>query len=377
MNEVRVLVVDDEPVTRIITDKVLQAQGFTVRSAESAEAAFALLAEDFRPDLILLDVVMPGLDGYETLAALRREPVTSTIPVIFVTALDAPVDVELGLKLGAADYISKPIHPAVVRARVRTQLENKWARDLLRDQNAWLEAEIGRRMHDNELIQDVSLHTLASLGELRDNETGEHLRRTQAYVALVVGALNRNPAYGPLLEGDKGKAIIRAAPLHDIGKVGIPDHILRKPGRLTAAEFDIIKTHSAIGGEAIELAIDRVISSDQSPLAGDHGALNFLAIAAQIARGHHERWDGRGYPDGLAGDAIPLPARIMALADVYDALISKRVYKEAMPHAEAVALILDGRGEHFDPVIVDVFEELHEQFSDVGQRYRDKTPPTA
>lgn len=371
-----ILVVDDQAENRAVLADVLESE-YQVCVATSGEQALSIAAREPRPDLILLDVVMPGLDGYETLAALRQEPATRSIPVIFVTALDAPLDVELGLTLGAADYISKPIQPAVVRARVHTQLENKWARDVLRDQNAWLEAEVGRRMHDNELIQDVSLHALASLGELRDNETGEHLRRTQAYVALVVSALSRHPAYGPLLEGDKGKAIVRAAPLHDIGKVGIPDQILRKPGRLTAEEFNIIKTHSAIGGEAIEQAIDRVISSDQSPLAGDHGALNFLAIAAQIAHGHHERWDGLGYPDGLAGEAIPLPARIMALADVYDALISKRVYKEAMPHSEAVALILDGRGEHFDPVIVDVFVELHEQFLAVSQRYRDKTPSSA
>jgi putative two-component system response regulator len=362
------LIVDDQPENLAVLGDLLEPH-YRVRVASSGEHALRVAASEPRPDLILLDVMMSGMDGYAVLTALRDEPSTCDIPVIFVTARDAALDEEHGLEMGAADYITKPIRPAIVLARVRTQLENKQARDLLKDQNAWLSAEVDRRMHDNELIQDASLHALAVLAETRDTDTGNHLRRTQAYVELLVESLAKNPAYAPHLAGGKARAIVRAAPLHDIGKVGIPDHILLKPSGLTPDEYSVIQSHSHIGGEAIDVAMRRVLPSDRLPLPSDNAALSFLAVAGLIARWHHERWDGSGYPDHLAGEAIPLPARIMAVADVYDALITPRVYKHAISHAAAVEIIRTERSRQFDPLLADLFLELHEQFAEVATRF--------
>jgi putative two-component system response regulator len=362
-----VLVVDDQPENLAVLCDLLEPY-YHVIAATSGRRALQLAASASPPDLILLDVVMPEMDGYAVLVELRRQPATQGIPVIFVTALDADLDEEHGLKLGAADYITKPIRPAIVLARVLTQLENKQARDLLKDRNTWLAAEVDRRMHDNELIQNASLYALAVLAETRDTDTGDHLDRTQSYVGLLVEALRRHPDYAAQLAGDLPRSVVRASLLHDIGKVGIPDQVLRKPGKLTPEEYAIIQTHSLIGGEAIDIAMRRVQAADSSPLAGDNAALTFLVVASQIARWHHERWDGTGYPDKLAAEAIPLPARIMAIADVYDALITPRVYKPAFPHAEAVEIIRAGRGTQFDPQLVDLFLELNEQFAGIARR---------
>jgi len=364
------LIVDDQPENLAVLGDLLEPH-YRVIVATTGRRALQLAAAEPPPDLILLDVSMPEMDGYEVLTHLRHDPRTRDIPVIFVTTRDAELEEEHGLKLGAADYIAKPIRPAIVLARVLTQLENKQARDLLKNQNAWLAAEVDRRMHDNELIQDASVHALAVLAETRDSDTGNHLNRTQAYVRLLVEALSRHPAYAEQLAGDRTKSIVRAAPLHDIGKVGIPDHILRKPGKLSAEEFAIIQGHSRIGGEALDIAICRVMDADDSPLAGDNSCLAFLVTAAMIARWHHERWDGTGYPDRLAGEAIPLPARIMALADVYDALITPRIYKPPLAHTEAVEIIRAGRGTQFDPNLVQVFEGLHESFARIALQFRE------
>ncbi len=364
------LIVDDQPENLAVLSDLLEPH-YAVRAATSGERALQLAAHAPPPDLILLDVMMPGMDGYAVLTALRRDPATQDIPVIFITALDAALDEEYGLKLGAADYITKPIRPAIVLARVLTQLENKQARDLLKNRNDWLAAEVDRRMHDNELIQDASLHALAVLAETRDTDTGNHIQRTQSYVALLVESLGREADCAAQLAGDLARSIVRAAPLHDIGKVGIPDHILRKPGKLTTEEYRVIQAHSHIGGDAIEVAMRRVKEADHSPLAGDTAALSFLVVAAQIARWHHERWDGAGYPDRLAGEAIPLPARIMAVADVYDALVTPRVYKSAMPHAQAVELIRAERGKQFDPRLVDLFVSRHDRFAAIASRFGD------
>ena len=365
------LIVDDQPENLAVLGDLLEPH-YRVIAATSGRRALQLAASESPPDLILLDVTMPEMDGYAVLTRLREDPTTRDIPVVFVTARDADLDEEHGLTLGAADYITKPIRPAIVLARVLTQLENKQARDLLKNQNTWLTAEVDRRMHDNELIQNASLYALAVLAETRDNDTGNHLNRTQAYVGLLVESLGRHPDYADQLPGELAKSIVRAAPLHDIGKVGIPDQILNKPGKLTPEEYAIIQSHSRIGGEAIDLAMRRVRSADRSPLAGDNAALAFLVVAGTIARSHHERWDGAGYPDRLAAAAIPLPARIMAVADVYDALISPRIYKPALPHTEAVAIIRAGRGAQFDPGLVDVFEGLHERFAEIAIEYGDK-----
>ncbi|MGH8807815.1 MAG: HD-GYP domain-containing protein, partial [Noviherbaspirillum sp.] len=259
------------------------------------------------------------------------------------------------------DYITKPISLPVVEARVRTHLQNKAARDFLQDQNAFLESEVNKRVRELAMIQDVTILAMASLAETRDNETGGHIRRTQHYVRRLALALRDHPRFASLLTDDAIELIYKSAPLHDIGKVGIPDAILLKPGRLTAEEFEIMKTHTTLGRDAI-LAAEKQLNAPDS----------FLRFAREIAYSHQEKWDGSGYPEGLAGDAIPVSARLMALADVYDALISKRVYKPAFPHEKAVAIIAEGRGKHFDPDMVDAFIAIADDFLDIAGRFADE-----
>jgi len=365
-----VLIVDDQPENLVILGELLQTR-YRVKVANSGERALRVAASLPVPDLILLDVGMPDLDGYQVLERLRGNPQTRDIPVVFVTARDTASDEEKGLQSGAADYITKPINPLVALARVQTQLENKRARDWLSDQNAFLEAEVLRRMHDNEMVQNASLHALAILAETRDSDTGRHIHRTQAYVQVLAQALRNDASLQASLSDEQMKMIVRAAPLHDIGKVGIPDHILRKAGRLTPEEFEIIKTHSRIGGDAIALAIARVREADNSVYAADAYPLAFLEVARQIALWHHERWDGQGYPDQLAGDAIALAARIMSIADVFDAVTSKRIYKEACPVEEAFRVIEAGSGTQFDPLLATMFLRLRPEIEAIAARLSD------
>jgi putative two-component system response regulator len=359
MTQPTILIVDDSPENLSVLGELLR-DDYRVRAANSGAAALRLAALAPTPDLIVLDVMMPGMDGYEVLKRLRADPATSDVPVIFATSLDAAEDEELGLKLGAVDYITKPLRPAVVLARLATHLELKRARDALQAQNTDLEAQVQARMGENLVIQNVSILALAHLAEIRDSETGNHLRRTQAYVRCLASGLREHPRFAAELDDQKVDLLAKSAPLHDIGKVGIPDHILRKPGKLTSAEWEVMKTHAALGAEAIEDA-EREVEQK----------VEFLDIAKQIARHHHERWDGTGYPDGLAGDAIPFSARLMALADVFDALISRRVYKEPFPVEQARTMIVEQRGQHFDPDICDAFAASFVEFCAIADRYAD------
>ncbi|MCA0184487.1 MAG: response regulator [Proteobacteria bacterium] len=374
LNQATILLVDDTKENLSVIGQILRPR-YHVRVANSGPRALQVVLTPPRPDLILLDVMMPEMDGYQVLQALRTDPQLRDIPVIFVTALNADDDEERGLALGAVDYVTKPVKPALLLARIHAQLELKQARDRLADQNAYLDAEVHRRMAENDLIKDLSLMTLASLAEKRDNETGNHLFRTQAYVEILMEHLAGHPRFAAAL-ADKAycQRIAKAAPLHDIGKVGIPDAILLKPGKLTAEEFAIMKKHAEIGADTLGEAIQRV-RMVQAQVTGDDAygslSLEFLETAQQIAGGHHEKWDGSGYPYGLAGDAIPLPARLMALADVFDALISRRHYKDAFPLEQTVAIIREGRGLHFDPDIVDAFLSCVEHFKRIADHYAD------
>jgi putative two-component system response regulator len=354
------LVVDDVPANLTVLHELLQPQ-HRVRIAKSGPRALQLARMEPLPDLILLDVMMPGMDGFEVLARLREHPVTRAIPVIFVTAREDAHDEERGLDLGAADYITKPFNPIVVLARVRTQLELQRARRVLADQNASLESEVARRMAENERIQAITIHALARLAEKRDGDTGNHLRRTQEYVRLLARQLQR-AADGPHRPTDADvEALAKSAPLHDIGKVAIPDHILRKPGPLTPEEWTVMRTHAREGRDALEQA------------ERDLGApVPFLRFAKEIAEHHHEHWDGTGYPDGLRGKQIPLSARMMALADVFDALTCARCYKAAMSTTAARDAIVAERGRHFDPAVVDAFVACFEAFEEVARRLRDE-----
>jgi putative two-component system response regulator len=356
-----VLVVDDTADNLIVMSELL-SDLYRTKVANSGERALRVAATEPKPDLILLDVTMPGIDGHEVCRRLKRDSATRDIPVMFLTARSSPEDERLGLDLGALDYITKPISPPVVLARVRNHLQLKQLADMQRDHNAFLEAEVSRRTSDLRAIQDVTIVAMASLAETRDNETGNHIRRTQNYVRALGERLAAHPKFAEFLTPETIELLYKSAPLHDIGKVGIPDAILLKPAKLTPAEFEIMKTHAALGRDAISIAEERMGSSQGS----------FLRFAREIAYGHHEKWDGTGYPEALAGDAIPTSARLMALADVYDALICRRVYKPPFPHEQAVQLILHGRGTHFDPDITDCFAELAPRFSEIAVAFADE-----
>ena len=368
-----VLLVDDAKENLTTIGQILRPF-YHVRVANSGLRALQAVRTEPRPDLILLDVMMPMIDGYQVLQSLRAQTDLHDIPVIFVTALDADDDEEHGLSLGAVDYVTKPVKPALLLARVHAQIELKHARDRLANQNAFLDAEVRRRMSENELIKDLSLFALATLAEKRDNETGNHLRRTQAYVEVLMEHLLTHPRFArALADPNQRQRIAKAAPLHDIGKVGIPDAILLKPGKLTPEEFEIMKTHARIGADAIAEAISHAkeMESQSSAKADNALSLEFLETAQEIAGGHHEKWNGSGYPRGLAGDDIPLSARLMALADVFDALISRRHYKNAFPIDRALQIIGEGRGVHFDPDVVDAFMAQVDRFTAIAYRYVD------
>jgi putative two-component system response regulator len=355
-----VLIVDDQPENLGILSELLRTADYQVKAARSGKAALRYATVTPRPDLILLDVMMPELDGYQVLERLRGDPQTCDIPVIFLTALGDSTDEEQGLALGASDYITKPIRPAVVLARVRAQIEAKRARDWAKEQNQFLESEVARRTAENQLIQAVSIRALAHLAEIRDPETGFHILRTQAYVRLLAAHLQNHGSYSGILAPRYSELLTLSAPLHDIGKVGIPDHILLKPGKLNGDEWEIMKTHTRLGAEAIEMA-ERDIERP----------VEFLALAKEIARWHHERWDGNGYPDGLKGEAIPLSARIMALADAFDAIICPRVYKPSIGFAQAQDIIAANSGGQFDPEACGVFLAHFHDFQAIAQRYHD------
>jgi len=352
------LIVDDEPTNLAILNIHLSKE-YKVRAANSGLRTLEMASLEPRPDLILLDVMMPGMDGYDVIKRLKDSPVTQDIPVIFLTALDAEEQERKGLELGAVDYITKPIKPVVMLARVKAQLTLKFAQDFLHNKNDFLEAEIERRMAENQVIQNVSIRALAHLAETRDPETGEHIKRTQSYIEVLAKQLQHHSRFSDMLTEHYISLLIKSAPLHDIGKVGIPDNVLLKPGPLNEDEWAIMRTHAEIGGHAIELAENDI-----------HQPVEFLTLAKEIAHWHHERWDGRGYPDGLAGDDIPISARFMALADVFDAITSKRVYKDAIPLDEARDIIIAGRGQHFDPDIVDAFLARFNEFTEIYLRFQ-------
>jgi len=355
-----VLVVDDTPDNITLMSSLLKDL-YKVKIANNGEKALKIAASDKPPDLILLDIMMPEMDGYEVITRLKADERTREIPVIFLTAKVEVEDEKRGLELGAVDYITKPISPPIVLARVRNHLDLKIARDFLKDKNKHLEEEVRQRTREVAAVQDVTIHAMASLAETRDNETGNHIRRTQWYVKLIAEKIRHLPRFKAELDNDKTiDLLFKSAPLHDIGKVGIPDRILLKPGRFEADEFELMKGHAKLG-------FDAIVSAEQS-LDLD---LPFLAVAKEIAYSHQEKWDGSGYPEGLSGDDIPVAARIMAIADVYDALVSRRVYKEGMPHEKALGIIVEGKGSHFDPDIVDAFLEIADECRAIADRYRD------
>ncbi len=354
-----VLVVDDSPENLELMGGLL-GDLYRVKVANSGSRALKILESDVLPDLILLDVMMPDLSGWDVCRTIKSTKRFAEIAVIFLTAKTSHEDEKLGFDLGAVDYISKPINPATLLSRVNTHLSLKRLSDVLRHRNHVLKDEIEKGVQEIRAVQEATIYAMASLAETRDNETGNHIRRTQHYVKTLAQTLRTHPRFSHYLTDEQIEMLYMSAPLHDIGKVGIPDHILLKPGRLDAAEFEIMKTHTTLGYQSILSATERV-----------SGGSGFLTCAMEIALSHQEKWDGSGYPKGLSGDEIPISARLMAVADVYDALISERYYKKAFSHETAVGIILEGRGSHFDPDVAEAFNAIQAEFLEIAKKFSD------
>jgi putative two-component system response regulator len=352
-----ILVVDDAPENIYLLNAILHPH-YQVKAATSGAQALELTAQS-RPDLILLDVMMPEMNGYEVCQRLKSSNLTRQIPIIFVTALNEAVDESKGFEVGAVDYITKPVNGAVVRARVKTHL-------MLYDQNRALEEKVRERTEELANTQEATIIGFATLAEFRNQETGAHIMRTQNYVRLLAHTLSTHPHFSDYLNPDTVELLYKSAPLHDIGKIAIPDNILLKPARLTVSEYEIIKQHATYGLHALTRA-EQALGSTKS---------SFLRLAKEIAYSHHEHWDGSGYPLGLTGEAIPISGRLMALADVYDALVSERVYKQAFTHEKAVHMIVNDSGRQFDPLIVEAFFVLQGMFLNINQSITDLTGST-
>lgn len=294
------------------------------------------------PDLILLDINMPDMDGYETLSRIKKNNKLDNIPVILISELDNINDDFRGFELGAVDIVSKHI-PQLIINRVKLHLEiTEYKNDL--------EEKVREKTEVIEHLQDVMMFAIAELVECRDENTGGHIKRTANYMKILLDEIVKSGLYSDILTSDYVRDIIRSAPLHDVGKIGINDATLLKAGRLDDAEFEYMKNHAELGGQTIKKMINET------------NVESFLYIAKDMAHYHHEKWDGSGYPRGLKGKEIPISARIMAIADVYDALTTKRPYKEAFSHEKALEIILEGKGKSFDPEIIEIFEKIHHKF---------------
>ncbi len=351
-----VLVVDDTVANIRILDDLLRSD-YTVRVATNGPTALRLAVTQPHPDIVLLDIMMPEMDGYEVCRRLKADERTRTIPVVFITAMGNEEHEARGLDLGAVDFIAKPFQPRLVRARVANHVA-------LKKYNDELNLLVKERTKELYLSRSVTVECLASVVETRDNETGAHVRRTQHGVEILARRLRRTHPETWGHDDDTIELFRVCAPLHDVGKVGIPDSILRKPGKLTESEFNEMKKHTTLGYQTLSWAEKRM---------GGHN--DFLRLGALIAYTPHERWDGKGYPRGLSGEDIPQVGRLMALADVYDALISKRVYKPAFDHETARRIIVEGGGTQFDPLVVEAFLQEEENFQSLMTTYPDEDIP--
>lgn len=343
----QILIVDDMPANLEYAIALLQDK-YQVAAAKSGAKALAYLSKN-KPDLILLDVKMPEMDGFETIEKIKSDPETAKIPVIFLTA-DRDVQTELrGLKIGAVDFISKPFEPAIMLSRIEMQIE-------LNDYRTNLEQVIKEKTAVIERMLDIISISLAELVESRDDTTGGHLKNTTDYFRILVEHMRSKPKYKSILTDDYMRNLYRAAPLHDIGKIAIDDAVLRKESGLDKNEFEYMKSHSVIGARTFDHILNTMESESES--LNMNNEIEFIKVAREMALYHHEKWCGTGgYPAGIAGEDIPLPARMLTLPDVYDALTSKRPYKEPFSHKKAMEIISQGRGVLFDPEITDIFLE--------------------
>ncbi|WP_024333975.1 response regulator [Desulfotignum balticum] len=353
-----IMVVDDTPDNLALMGEMLFGRGYRVLELASGKQALKAIKK-CRPDLILLDVQMPDMDGFEVCRQIKEDDRFRQIPVIFVSA-HKEIDIRLkALNGGGIDFISKPFQELEVLARVEIQLKVQQLQRRLARQNSHLENLVKKKVKDVYASQLATIKAVTKLAECRDDQTGCHIERTREFCGLLAGKLGEDSCYAHCISDDFINHIYHAAPLHDIGKVSIADNILLKPGKLTPEEFEKIKTHTVLGAETLE------------SVRRNYPENGFINMGIEIARSHHERWDGKGYPDGLSGEKIPLSARIMAVADVYDALRSRRPYKQPFSHEKACAIIQKDAGTHFDPAVVAAFVSLESSFADLWERLND------
>ena len=357
LSKCTVLVVDDTEANIDILVAALDSE-YEVSVAMDGESALEAVDSE-PPDIILLDIMMPEMDGYEVCRLLKSNSKTRNIPIIFLTAMSEIQDKATGFELGAVDYITKPFEILEVKARVKTHLALMLARRELANQNVILEEKVKERTKELTVTQDVIIFSMALMAEYRDPVTGGHIKRTQNYVKALAEHLKHHEKFCNFLNNNTIELLYKSAPLHDIGKVAVRDEILLNPGKLLDEGFDKMKKHATYGKDAILAAENKL------------GNTSFLRFAWEIAYTHHEKWDGTGYPQGLKGDEIPISGRLMAIADVYDAYISKRPYKSPYPHEDAVKLILKNKGKHFDPDMVDAFIEIEKTFKTIAQKFAD------
>lgn len=341
MKTKHILVIDDSVTNLKLAEKTLKPF-YKVSLLISGAQTLKFLSKN-KPDLILLDIDMPDMDGYETLSKIRENQDLDNIPVIFLTSISDSEGEVKGFELGAVDVITKPFIPQSMLSRIKMHLE-------LSGYKNDLENKVYEKTEMIEHLQDVMMLSLAELVECRDENTGGHVKRTAEYVRILTEEIVDSELYSDILTPEYVKDIIRSAPLHDIGKIGINDATLLKAGALDDEEFEHMKNHAELGGQTIQKMINETNGE------------SFLYIAKDMAHYHHEKWDGSGYPTGLKGEEIPISARIMAIADVYDALTTKRPYKEPFEHDVAVKIIIDGKGKAFDPNIIDIFKQIQYRF---------------
>ena len=364
-----ILMVDDNATNLQVLSQTLAGRGYRLLVAKNGDSALTITAKA-EPNLILLDIMMPGMDGFEVCRQLKADPATHDIPIIFLSALGQTQDKVKGLNLGAVDYITKPFQPEEVIARVDTHLTLRCLQRRLEDLNANLEQKVRERTRQLEeeqakvlKAQNAIIFGMAKLTESRDDDTGKHLERIEKYVEILARELGKTDE---AIDEQWIEQVMATSALHDIGKVGIPDAVLQKPGRLTPEERKVIERHPEIGGDTLNQVRERLGTTDN-----ELKATEYLRRAMEITYGHHEKWDGSGYPYGTQGESIALSARLVAVADVYDALVSKRVYKSGMTHEEAGDIIREGAGRHFDPRVVEAFNAAEDKFREVAVKYRD------
>ncbi|SFM49718.1 response regulator [Thermodesulforhabdus norvegica] len=353
-----IVVVDDMKESLEMITTLLSRRGYSVRGFTDGVSALAYCKEN-PPDLVLLDINMPGMNGYEVCRSIKQIPTLRDVPIIFVSGLHEEGNIVAGFESGSVDYVEKPFRTNELLARVETHLKIHRMKRELEAYSHHLEFLVRQKVEELTQAYKATIFAMAKLAEYRDDATGHHLERVREYSRLLAEQLARMGHYSEVVTPRFIENIFEASPLHDIGKVAIPDSILLKPGRLTDEEMEIMKQHTVIGASALRDVLRM------------HPKNEFIAMGIEIAMSHHERWDGMGYPAGLAGDSIPLAARIVAVSDVYDALRSRRPYKAPLPHSNAVGIILAEKGTHFDPLVIDAFVEIQNEFERIAERLSD------